>query len=206
MKIPKNSKILCIMAHREDNIIFGWPILQNPDYDRYLLYCTNEASDLVTECCKRENTTLVGSVGLANGFSYRNVVTSFRQIHKIIGDCIAEAILKIKPDFLFTHNPFGEYGHYDHRFLFQLVYSTFPQYPLLITDIAVESEPYPIIKGVPRCFQELYINKKIEDCIPDLDFYRRNAELFEKHNMWDASPYLNLPLYPKESAGLYLLL
>ena len=42
-------------------------------------------------------------------------------------------------DFVFTHNPMGEYGHIDHKMIFELMYNRVDK-PLLITDLLQSGE------------------------------------------------------------------
>jgi len=200
--IKIDSKILCVFAHREDHIIFGWPILQDPRFKRYLLVCSSEAQDVVSKGCKNDNVISLGTVGLNNGFSYQvnRIVDSYNAIFIKI----KELIEIIKPDYIFTHNPMGEYGHYDHQFLFKLIYNEFLQQKIFVTDITVLSPCYPEFRTVPRLFKHLY-KDKIEDAVPNIEFYKQNAVLFNKYNMWESSPHFNLPEYPREGFGLYLL-
>lgn len=197
-------KVLGIFAHREDHIVFGWPIMQSNEYDKYLFICTNDAIEEIKESCRIGNIKYVGNACMPNGFTmqagrdlplrYENTTAS-----------ICEAIKMIKPDCLFTHNPMGEYGHYDHKFLFDLVANEFPNINLFITDIIAESSYYYFSKKLPRQYTSLYAKaERIKQIKPDIDFYKKHAEIYSRNNMWTENDNLNPPRYPN-SAGLYLI-
>ena len=200
--IKAGLKILCVFAHHEDHIIFGWPIFQDHRFKRFLLTCSWDAQDVVSEGCKRENVTSLGTVGIENGFSYR--VEKPIESYKVVLAKIQESVEKVKPDYIFTHNPMGEYGHLDHQFLFKLIYNEFPQQQLLVTDILIASPAYPEFKIIPRLFKHLY-EEKIEDAVPDIEFYKRNTRLFDTRGVWDLHLIFNLPEYPREGFSLFLI-
>ena len=75
-QLNKKNRILSIFAHREDHIVFGWPILQRKDDNKvYLLTCVNEHCEIIKASCILEDVIYVGNCGLKNGFAspHRNI-------------------------------------------------------------------------------------------------------------------------------------
>ena len=130
----KNKRILGIFAHREDFIVCGWPIFQDQEIQRGLVICTNDGEKPVIEVCENEDIHFYETVGLENRFSYMGPDSNLRKYHLMIHNAIHAAITLMKPDFIFTHNPMGEYGHYDHTILFRLLYNYFPRQNIIISD------------------------------------------------------------------------
>lgn len=210
MKYLNNKcKILSIFAHREDHVVFGWPILQGQDENikKYHLVCVDEHCETVKNSCLVEGINYVGNCGLKNGFAkpHRNILKNkfLPNNYDYLRDEINAAIIKVKPDVLFTHNPMGEYGHYDHRMVFEVVCNEFNDLPIIITDITAKSSYYKHHRNIPQTFQHLY-NEKIDTVKPDIQYYERNKQYFEKVDAWTNNENLNPPEYPNDS-GLYLI-
>lgn len=199
-----NKRILGIFAHREDFVVFGWPIFQDHSITRSLLVCTNDGEKPIAEVCERESINLFGTVGLDNRFSFMGEGSQIRKHHLMILNAIHEAITLWKPDFIFTHNPMGEYGHYDHTFLFRLLYNYFPKQRLIISDILANSTYTVPVREIPRLDKPLY-RTKIASVEPDHRFYKENGDIFKDQNLWTCNKGLNLPIYPVKPARLFLL-
>lgn len=201
-------KILSIFAHREDHVVFGWPVLQNAgDKTKVsLLTCVNEYCEVIKTSCILENIKYVGNCGLKNGFAspHSNILKNkfLPNNYDYLKDEISAAIKKVKPDLLFCHNPIGEYGHYDHRMVFEVVFNEFTL-PTIITDITAKSSYYQYHDKIPQMFEHFY-RGHIEDVEPDTRYYERNKLLFEKNNLWTNNQNLNVPIYPKK-CGLYVV-
>ena len=100
-----NKRILGIFAHREDFIVFGWPIFQNSNIARLLLVCTNDGEEPIAEVCENEHILCTGTVGLDNRFSFMGEGSMLRRNHIMIAESIHTAITLFRPDYIFTHNP-----------------------------------------------------------------------------------------------------
>lgn len=199
-----DKRILGVFAHREDFVCFGWPIFQNKEVKRSLLVCTNDGYEPISEVCEKEDIRWFATVGLDNRFSYMGEGSRLREHHLMLMEAIGSAIALTKPDFIFTHNPMGEYGHYDHTMIFRLLYNYFPERRLIISDIMANSTYTVQVREVPRLYKHLY-RDQICSVEADHEWYKRNGDIFKKHNLWTANRGLNLPIYPVKPAGLYLL-
>lgn len=200
----ENTKILGIFAHREDHIVCGWPIFQNKVPRKFLVTCTGDGMVPFLKSCKNEHISCFRRVGLPNNFSCIGPGLKPAFAMKQIRAVIQEAVRVIEPDFIFTHNPYGEYGHYDHRNLFDLVCETFPNKRIFITDIVAKSNCTPLSNLKLVAYDKLY-SQLFDEVKPDKEFYKRNAIMFAAHFMWTKNKYLNLPVYPVNSARLYLV-
>jgi len=195
-------KILNIFAHCDDHIIFGWPVLQNKEYEKSLLVITVPGQTAVLKSCTEMKTKYLGNTLLNNKFSIQLKQPLYDAVN-MIRDKIKICINEIKPDYIFTHNPMGEYGHYDHQLLFDIVYNLVESIPVLITNILVKSQCWLSKETIPKQYQALYHNK-IDTIEPDIDFYKRQADIFKEEKVWTTNQYFNFPLYPKETS-LYSL-
>jgi len=199
----KETKILGVFAHREDHIVCGWPIFQNKIPRKFLVTCTSDGMTPFLQSCKAEHISCFRRVGLPNHFSF--VGPGLRPEHcvKQIRDVLIDANRVIEPDFVFTHNPYGEYGHPDHRTVFNIVCEVFADCRIIFTDIIAKSSRTPLSGVKLRAYDCLFSN-----CLgpvePDIIFYQRNAELFSSYQKWTKNSNLNLPEYPRPT-NLYVM-
>ena len=189
------KRVLGIFAHREDHIVCGWPVFQNMEIERHLIVCTNDAEVLVQMSCESYGIIYHGSIGLQNGFAYdrkRGLPWFSESIERVV----SETLSKVNPDAIFTHNPWGEYGHFDHRFVFECIFNKFRAWDVMLSSIVATSTHYPAAWAQPRQFETMMLQSSSERVEPDYEFYRAQAELFERHKMWTSNVYLNAPRYP----------
>jgi len=206
-------KVLGIFAHREDQIVFGWPIFQDRTIDRYLIICADDSDKRgqkpLQQSCDHEGIQLIKCLNFPNVFFQITKQTnkiSLKEIAEILQKVVAETVNKVRPDYIFCHNPFGEYGHFDHRLVFEIIYNSFLNQSILITDICAYSSGTLATRTIPRMWQGFYANsKKFGIVKPDHNFYKRNKAIYEQFEMWTGNQYLNLPIYPKLAATIYEL-
>jgi hypothetical protein len=200
----KNVKILGIFAHREDHIVCGWPVFQDNIPRKFLVTCTSDGMEPFVQSCNLGHISCFKRIGLPNNFSCTGpgLKPAFAMGH--VCRVIHEAAECIDPDFIFTHNPYGEYGHYDHRNLFDIVCESFPNKKILITDIIARSNCTPLSNIRLRAYNKIY-STLFGETEPDKKFYQSHADLFSKYGMWTTSRYLNLPKYPDGSAKIYII-
>ena len=197
----KDKKILSIFAHREDFILFGWPVVQDKSVHHLLYIIVDEAIEIINKICYDENIQFLGDANLKNRFSFQ-LDKKQRKTYDEILKKVKFIIDNEKPDMLFTHNPMGEYGHSDHRFLFELIYNNF-DLPIIITDILVESSHCVYYKNIPKSCKHFY-KKKLYEIEPDIDFYKRNKRLYKAIGMWTNNKKITIKDYPKRTS-LYLV-
>jgi len=181
------SKVLAILSHCDDEIVCGWPVLQNKGYERYLLIIVmrERGNKALRAVCKNEGINLIEHKGCWNRFSEKaNMKDQIREL-------VQYAVAKVDPDFIFTHNGSGEYGHADHLFLNDLVVRKYSgRIPIMTSDIEIRSERWP-----KRVTQEQgeSIWVKIE-----AGFWDRCKAEYEKINRWTTNKYINLKHLPSK--------
>jgi LmbE family N-acetylglucosaminyl deacetylase len=197
-------RILMILAHPDDEVVFGWPIIQSNDPDINL--SKNEVSLLtlsdnhgkrgdgpikaLTAVCRANSVELIDMKRVDSNF-YRIPPRYSKPVLPMIVDhfrtTIQEAIRKTRPDFIFTHNPMGEYGHGDHRFVFNLV-STF-DIPLMFTDICITNACHLCSNKIPGIFQKYLFtdNGEQQHYLLGTEWYNRMRAVYNHHNAWSWS-------------------
>lgn len=189
--------ILMVLAHPDDEVIFGWPIVQRAKENNdqlFLLtlihnrekYGSGPTGALAKVC----DVNRIGEVKCARQeTNFYRLPTRYTDVtlKKVCDDFtgqIGTAIEAIEPDFIFTHNPMGEYGHGDHRAVFNLV-STF-HVPLLLTDICFYNKCHLSSNHVPDIYKEYFYYMATEKyhCKLDLKWYEEMKKIYEKHKAW----------------------
>jgi LmbE family N-acetylglucosaminyl deacetylase len=205
------KKILGIFCHPDDEVLFGWPIFQSEEYKKYLIILCDDSTrnrqnrlPALKGVCKSENINLVECLSEDNNFyalPTRRAVNLLTNSVDRINRTISKFVDVIKPDYIFTHNPVGEYGHGSHRLCFELV----SQHPLvkniLFTDICQKSNhrssdriPLSVINAYYR--ERFAISSYFENKL-DINFYNRCKAIYDKYNAWtwNHEPVTNCNLY-----------
>ena len=191
-------KVLAYFAHIEDHICFGWPLMQDKSVERYLVTGTCDGDGALQKSCDDAGIHLLETLGFPPGF-YRKTHSAdgFDEVSatQLIYESLHRNIKKVKPDYIFTHNPWGEYGHHDHRLFFETIYGW--GVPTLVTDIVASSGCFPPPKW--QMYKTLYTetHSTVE---ADCDFYSRQAEILKKDGQWTHNESLD---EPGEVAAIY---
>jgi hypothetical protein len=179
--LKRMSKVLAILAHCDDEIVCGWPVLQNSGYDRYLLIIAmrERGNKALRAVCQNEGINLIEHGGFKNRFSERKGVR--REVEELLDNTIN----KIEPDYIFTHSGSGEYGHSDHLFLNDCVFRKYSgKLPIITSDIEIRSERWP-----KRIVKERGESIQVE---MDTGFWNRCKAEYEKTNRWTTNKYIEL--------------
>ena len=210
------KKVLGILCHPDDEVLFGWPIFQSSKFEKHLIIICDdfarnrpERKRALQEVCKQENINLYHTLPEDNNFyamPTRRADYVLNQVVTKINFIISDAIRDIKPDYIFIHNPVGEYDHGSHRLLFEIV----SQHPLteniLITDICQESN-HRSSKEIPQIIRDAYYKTLAIESSSDFElypvlstnFYNRCKQIYDKYNAWTWSKA------PIRICNLYLL-
>ena len=54
----KEKKVLMVMAHPDDEILFGWPVFFDPKYKKKLLICSSDYNNPERAWCKYRKKSL----------------------------------------------------------------------------------------------------------------------------------------------------
>lgn len=186
-------KVLCVTAHCDDEILWMFPVFQAPEqYELALLpLCRNAHKgdgpmQAVREVCNVNAITLFEPPLEHNQF-YRLPTRydpwTLRQAVNLIEAAIQKALDVFQSDALFTHNPWGEYGHGDHRLAFTIA-SHF-DVPLLLTDICLANHCHPSTKEVPMFYRQVFMSgRATQHCQLDPLWYERMKGIYEQHDAW----------------------
>ena len=209
-----NKKVLMIVAHADDEIIIGWPIFQDKNIKKYVLLLSTDENNKERSWCNKRGLILkdicyhynieFSSFPLPSGFyktPTRNASFILNDIYNLTINKINEIKKTFNFDYIFTHNPHGEYGHCDHRICFDIVHNH-TNYPLLITDI-VHKKNWPTYANIPERVKNKYYNNKIKYCSVDMNIYKF-CENYYKQNKYNQNCWTH-NREPWNECGLYLL-
>lgn len=169
--------ITMLIAHPDDEVIFGWPVLKEA---KKIICCANDYHDRTKRweySARKEALMEIGA------FVDAEVVSPDRNcdFHKLSGlngelnDFIFSIYELLKDErAIFTHNPWGEYGHLDHILAYTIAKNSGKT--LIVTDIVQNTGWYPV-------FGWEYGNS-VKQCEVDKVFYEKCKAIYVKHNCW----------------------
>ena len=162
-----------IMAHPDDEVIFGAAVLK--DADRIVCVASDENNTARAWCKDRKKA--LQEIGKMLGieticFDYNSEF--YRQIEPRSGGLIEleKKLLPYLSDTVFTHNAWGEYGHIDHILVNQIV-NAHCRY-VMTTDACLFAEWFNVKK--------LHQGSRKETI--DMDLYNRCKAIYDKYGCW----------------------
>jgi len=185
----KDKKILLLFSHPDDEIICGWPVLQDKEVEKQVFICSNDADNPEREWCKHRVEALTELMNqLEIPFVCLNYNSGFYRL-ETRGETLSRALRTMMDeinafdyDVIFTHNPIGEYGHIDHILVHQLA-MTFGK-PVVVSDIFIPMNWVPY-QSFPEGYQRVCSRGvSLGICDNDLEFYSRCEQVYRKHNVW----------------------
>ncbi len=203
--LKENPKVLMVMAHPDDEILFGWPIFQDKSVEKNLIICSSDFNNPERQWCKYRKNSLIKVCEKENvpvmcldyNSSFYRTPTRrpsnlrsgepgdsqapFRHMCDTIKRIIKEN--QDNYDYIFTHNPHGEYGHIDHKLLFELVLKVSKK-PVLITDINMPSNWSEKMDFTDKINMLYYNNKVKEGCIIDFEKYKEYEKIYIDDGVW----------------------
>jgi len=206
-------KTLAIYAHPDDEILWGFPQMQYSDVERYLYTISDNhngydyhAIEALKKVCEVSGIRLVGCLGIANEYyriaTRRKACTLMQDIVPAMMKGMREAINAVKPDRIITHNPYGEYGHGDHRLIFSLL-NIMPEandIEITYTDACQVNKCHLSFPEIPQRIRQRYFQNKIEDYTLNRDWYNPLEEIYKDYGAWSWTGH-----EVTEQVGLYRL-
>lgn len=174
-----------VLAHADDEVIFGFPFFQG-DAEVTLLTCSDDArnpdlpwlaprSEVLKRVCSDRGARLEVVPGPSN--FYRLPAAGLSRLYETVSHRVRD--LAGSHDLVFTHNPHGEYGHPDHKLVFEIVCGSCGGAPVLYSDIRVPNGwPLP-----PRACGALYGDEAFR-CRCDEAVFHRLKGLYEDRGTW----------------------
>lgn len=178
--MAEKRNILAVLAHCDDDVICGWPVLQDKSLNRSLLVVAMVGSGVAAlrAVCRNEGINLIEHEGFLSRFSEEERTSDSVKV------LVEETVEDISPDIIYTHNIFGEYGHSDHLFLNNFVVCRHAdKIPVWISDIQYTSERWPHIVARLPPSQSIV---KLDD-----DFWMRGKGEYEKAGCWTTNTYID---------------
>ena len=183
-------KVLFVIAHADDEIVVGWPLLQDPNIEKAILLCSTDANNPKRSWCKNRKYTFEKvckqlDIKVYKWLDYNSefyrMETRKESLSNMLNDVMNNIELIKKEfdfDYIFTHNSDGEYGHIDHQLLSNLVIRS--EYNTILTDMFICSNWVPY--NHKRYFSLDYTSKKSVDI--DINFYNKIKKIYEDAGVW----------------------
>jgi LmbE family N-acetylglucosaminyl deacetylase len=199
------ARVLMVMAHCDDEIVCGWPIMQDPAIHKTILMVSSDRYSTERQWCAHRKFVFIDlckQLGVATKVLDLN--SNFHATPSRGGGLLAleQQIAAVlgkgeDHDFVFTHNPFGEYGHHDHKYLFQAT-AQLASKPLIITDICMHSD-WSASNAMTDRMRSMYFREPIGEARLDKRFYAEVKQKYELSNVWTWNQE------PRDTCRLYLL-
>lgn len=198
-----------ILAHPDDEVLFGWPIFQDPSVSKELLMIVSDENNQERKWASERKKVLLDICRTYDvpvtcwnyDSSFYSKLNARNGELKAFYEKVGRELEIRKYDYVFTHNYHGEYGHLDHRLIFDTVFK-YSKKPLLITDI-IQRNVWDPFTNITEREKRLFYREKIQDCRLDEKMYSFCKEYYENNpygqNCWTwKEPVV-------KSCGLYLL-
>lgn len=201
------KSVLMVLAHPDDEILFGWPIFFDRSIERMVLMCSTDKENAQRQWCSHRSLALQ-EVCRREGAGLRMIdnPSSFygTQTRRPAGFSIGEhgdsqapfrsmcnqirseiTALQENVDCIFVHNPYGEYGHSDHKLLFDIVLKTAKK-PIMFTDIIHPSNwSYESLQSAKESIAwKLYYHNQVSSHKLDVERFSKYAELYKNSGCW----------------------
>jgi hypothetical protein len=177
------DKVVMAMAHPDDELIFGWPILFDESIEKHLVIFSSDSFNKERQwCAHRKEATykICKKLGISvsifdlNSEFYR-MPTRGKELFDNMSTIFA-SISSLKYDWIFTHNSFGEYGHLDHILIHTLAMRL--NLNVITTDIYLETNWLPLFDK----HYEKYITER--SCTLNEELYDECKEEYVKLDSW----------------------
>lgn len=179
-------RIQLVMAHPDDEVIFGWPVLKQVSS---ILICSNDRNNPERAWCRYRYKALeelgemlgIPVVSLDYDSEFYKLNARDGSLQHFISNVLAH--VDPRADTIFTHNWFGEYGHMDHILIYYIMlrHANATNARLMMSDIHMESE-WMSFEGLPLIGEPALHEMVLQN--NDLDFYCKCKAIYDKHDVW----------------------
>ena len=185
-------KVLCVFAHPDDELIWGWPVIQDAEIERHLITVSDNrpgyasAAEALQEVCSTLDVR-VECLHYQSEFyrlPIRNAVMTLPMLTSDLVSKIQMTTLRVQPDYIFTHNPFGEYGHGDHRLVFSVISSFIENKPIVFSDACQQNKCHVSFESIPPRLRQLYFLNELGRYRMNQSWFDIRSSIYKKHNAW----------------------
>jgi len=199
MKQLINKTILMVIAHPDDEIIFGWPIFQNPTIKKKILCCSSDLNNPERVWCKHRKNALQKVCEIANGeklicldynSEFYRLPTRNEDLKKMSRN-VVDNIEKMDPfDYIYTHNFWGEYGHLDHILINNICFSL--KRDIIVSDMFVKSN-WLCYNEPPNLFKKnIEENEIVRNINIDISLFPKYEKIYRDAGVWTWSSPINV--------------
>lgn len=178
-----HKDVTMLVAHPDDEFLFGFPAIHRA---KKIIACVDDTTHPTRAAwCSRRKEAFADVCKLVGAeCQVLRYDSGFRGLeHKAMQRFTHEVFQALKgAEMIFTHNAWGEYGHWDHIVLNSLVKQAGVHWPIITTDICLQADWYPV-----RPHRQGHLVSKHEN---DLDFHERCMDIYRAVGAmgWDQPP------------------
>ncbi len=187
------DKITMFWAHPDDEVIFGFPLLGRV---KKIICCSSDIDNPLRKWCRDRKLALM-EIGRVTGAEIvcLDYSSDFYKLNSRDGSLnhFCEEVKRNLggEEIIFTHNPWGEYGHLDHILVHHI--ARLSKKPLVFSDTAIFANWFTTDPMATK-----YLNiKPIGSFNNDLYFYDKYKAIYDKYGCWTWSqpPLQRINLY-----------
>ena len=191
---------LLVIAHPDDEVVFLWPFMEGDCSDLTILCCTSDLNNLERDWCKYRKRSLIKIAEIKGAevecLDYSSDLCANLKTRREPGmgdetapyrmaiDHISKriGILSSGVDYVATHNPMGEYGHLDHKLVFDTVMRS-SSAEVRFTDICMPTN-WQKENKIPPKIKEIFYKEKVSEHSINDNFLALGKRLYELENGW----------------------
>lgn len=175
-----------VMAHPDDEVIFGWPVLKQVSS---ILICSNDKNNPERAWCRYRYKALeeigellgIPVVSLDYDSEFYKLNARNGSLKRFIDDVLSH--IDPHADTIFTHNWMGEYGHLDHILVYYIMLMVRNENIRLMTsDILLQSEEWLSFNQAPLTGHPAYRYRSVTK--NDLHLYDGCKAIYDKYGLW----------------------